>query len=256
MGLCQSHVETPDPEAIRQLGDLLSAARRAVVFTGAGMSTESGLPDFRSAGGLWKQNRRFEALASTHALEHEYGEFLEFYRYRLRALASFAPNAGHSVLARWQEQGRIQRVITQNVDGYHEAAGNREVLCLHGTLARIRCQRCASAADAVTFLEVTPPLCARCGGKLRPGVVLFGEPLDEAVLEEACRVSSDADLFIVLGSSLLVSPANALPRLALSQNGAKLVIVNREATPLSSLAALDVRAGIGDTLAAVERALR
>lgn len=219
------------------------------------MSTESGLPDFRSAGGLWKQSRRLEALASAHALAHEYDEFLEFYRYRLRALRTFAPNAGHFELSRWQAQGRIQRLITQNVDGYHQAAGSRDVLCLHGTLAKVRCQRCARPADEAVFLEVTPPLCASCGGRLRPGVVLFGEALDEAVLDEACRVSSEADLFVVLGSSLLVSPANALPRLALTRNDAKLVIVNREATALSSLATLELRTGIGETLAAVDRAL-
>lgn len=248
-------METAESRAIRQLSELLLAHERVVVFTGAGMSTESGLPDFRSAGGLWKQSRRFEELASVTALERDYDEFVEFYRYRLRALSEFRPHAGHEVLARFQARGRIGALITQNVDGFHERAGSADVLCLHGTLTQVRCHACRSESSPSAFLTATPPACPRCAGRLRPSVVLFGEALDAAVLARAARASETADLFIVLGSSLLVSPANQLPELAVRRGGAKLVIVNREPTPLCDLATLTLRTPIGATLAAVEQEL-
>ena len=249
----ESTMEIAESRAIQRLAELWLAHERVVVFTGAGMSTESGLPDFRSAGGLWKQSRRFEELASVTALERDYDEFVEFYRYRLRVLAEFRPHAGHEVLARLQAQGRLNTLITQNVDGYHEQAGSRDVLCLHGTLAQVHCHECRAACAPTTFLTESPPLCARCSGRLRPSVVLFGEALDSAVLSRSARASEAADLFVVLGSSLLVSPANQLPALAVQRGGAKLVIVNRDPTPLCGLATLTLRTPIGPTLAALER---
>jgi NAD-dependent deacetylase len=248
-------MEGPDLAGVRRLAELLREKKRVVVFTGAGMSTESGLPDFRSAGGLWKQNRRFEELASVTALEQDYDEFVEFYRYRLRALAKFRPHAGHEVLARWQGSGLLQTLITQNVDGFHEQAGSSDVLCLHGTLSSAHCHACRIPTSREVFLERTPPECTRCGGRLRPSVVLFGEALDAHVLARAARASEWADLFLVLGSSLLVSPANQLPRLAVERGDASLVIVNREPTPLCELAALTIRSPIGATLAAADREL-
>jgi len=239
------------PEAA--LARLLASHRPAIVFTGAGMSTESGLPDFRSNGGLWKQSRRFEELASRDALETDYDEHVAFYRWRIEMLAKHAPNDGHRVVADWQRRGLVSTIVTQNVDGFHTRAGAHGVLELHGTLANVRCDRCGGERPAVEFLEAAGLACA-CGGKRRPGVVLFGEALPEATLRTAWLAAERATLFIVLGSSLAVAPANLLPKAAAAA-GAPLVIVNRDPTPLDSTAKLVINASIGETLRAVDRLL-
>jgi NAD-dependent deacetylase len=226
----------------------------AVVFTGAGMSTESGLPDFRSNGGLWKQNRRFEELASREALESAYDEHVAFYRWRIEMLAAHAPNDGHRVVADWQRRGLVATVVTQNVDGFHARAGAAGVLELHGTLATVRCDRCGGERPAAEFLEAAGLACHQCGGKRRPGVVLFGEALPEATLRAAWLASERAPLFVVLGSSLAVSPANLLPKAAV-EAGAPLVIINHDPTPLDGIATLVINASIGETLRAVDRLL-
>ena len=236
-----------------ELAKLLRTSGPAVVFTGAGMSTESGLPDFRSAGGLWR-NRRFEELASRESLAERYDEFVAFYRWRMQMLTEHEPHAGHRVLADWQRRGLVDALITQNVDGYHTSAGARDVLELHGTLRSCRCETCETEAPATEFLVPPGEACA-CGGRRRPNVVLFGEMLPEAALSAAVEASRRARLFIVLGSSLLVSPANMLPEMALAA-GAPLVIVNRDPTPLGSRATLEIRSSIGGVLAAADEILR
>jgi NAD-dependent deacetylase len=218
------------------------------------MSTESGLPDFRSSGGLWTNNRRFEELASIKALEREYPEFLAFYRWRLAELAKYQPHEGHRVIARWQREGRVQALITQNVDGFHDQAGSPDVIPLHGSLRAIRCARCRAPGSLESFMEDERPSCDRCGGPLRPGVVLFGEPLDATALARAEAASEQADLFLVLGSSLMVSPANWFPQIAKAA-GARLVIVNHDPTPYDELADLTLSASIRETLLAVDAAL-
>jgi len=234
-------------DAISTLTRWLRESRFTAVFTGAGMSTESGLPDFRSAGGLWKQNRRFEELASTAALQHDFPEFVEFYRWRIQMLQGVEPHAGHRLIAEWQREGRVQALITQNVDGLHARAGSPEVLELHGSLRMIRCQQCGTEADSERFLTDEGIHCARCGGKMRPGVVLFGEALPENALRKAQEASERAELFLVLGSSLQVSPANFFPQVA-KAHGAKLVILNREPTAHDALADLRLDGAIGETL--------
>jgi len=241
----------PRPEA--EFARLLGAHGPAIIFTGAGMSTESGLPDFRSNGGLWKQSRRFEELASRDALETDYDEHVAFYRWRIEMLAGHAPNDGHRVVADWQRRGLVSTIVTQNVDGFHTRAGADGVLELHGTLANVRCDRCGVERPAGEFLEAAGLACA-CGGKRRPGVVLFGEALPEATLRAAFIAAERATLFIVLGSSLAVAPANLLPRAA-AEGGAPLVIVNRDPTPLDGAATLVINASIGETLQAVDRLL-
>jgi NAD-dependent deacetylase len=253
--LRKSFVLQTQTDEIHRFAAMLRAARRTVVFTGAGMSTESGLPDFRSADGLWKQNRRFQELASVDALERSYSDFVDFYRYRIRLLGNARPNPGHEILAAWQKSGLLHVLITQNVDGLHEDAGTRDVLCLHGNLRRIHCRLCGADMPSSAFLEDIGTRCGRCRGAMRPSVVLYGESLDERTVEAAIAETRSADLFIVLGSSLSTSPANTLPRVAVEQGGASLVIVNREPTPLSPLATLDVRGRIGATLAMVDQKL-
>jgi len=226
-------------------------SRYITLFTGAGMSTESGLPDFRSSGGLWTNNRRFEELASVEALAHDYDEFVAFYRWRITELQKYAPHEGHFAIARLQAQGRIQALITQNVDGFHQRAGSPDPFQLHGGLDHVRCHECGHKAPALTFLAPEGTRCVKCGGKMRPGVVLFGERLPQDAFAGAQAASEQADLFIVLGSSLLVSPANMMPEVAL-MHGAKLVIVNQSETPLTSHAALAIDAPIGALLAELE----
>ena len=223
------------------------------MFTGAGMSTESGLPDFRSNGGLWKANRRFEELASVDALEHAYDEHVEFYRWRIGMLDGHAPHDGHRIVADWQRRGLVDTIVTQNVDGFHTRAGATGVLELHGTLTNVRCHRCGAERPARVFLDADGTRCA-CGGKRRPGVVLFGEALPAAVLEAAWQAARRARLFVVLGSSLLVAPANLLPQAAAAA-GAPLVIVNHDPTPLDGAASLVISAPIGQTLREVDALL-
>lgn len=240
-------------EGAADLARLWARSERVVVFSGAGMSTESGLPDFRSAGGLWKNNRRFEELASLDGLGRWPEEFREFYRWRMQNLAAHAPHRGHEVIAELEAKGRVQAVVTQNVDGFHEAAGSQRVLRLHGSLRSVRCKACSSQAPMEVFMAEGGHLC-RCGHPMRPNVVLFGESLDSDVLQDAVRLSKNCDLFVVLGSSLLVSPANALPGFALTA-GATLAIVNHDPTQFDAHAGLVLHEQIGPVLNEVARQL-
>jgi NAD-dependent deacetylase len=235
---------------IEQVAAWLRESSFTTSFTGAGMSTESGLPDFRSSGGLWTNNRRFEELASVEALRRDYPAFVEFYRWRIEQLMGYEPHVGHRLLAEWQRAGRVKALITQNVDGFHAIAGSPDPIELHGTLRSTRCQSCAHPGTAEAFLTDAGLVCEACGGKMRPNVVLFGEALPEAALDRAAEASHAADLFIVLGSSLLVSPANYFPQIAKAQ-GAKLVIVNHDPTPMDDVADMVVTGSIRDTLSAI-----
>lgn len=219
---------------MKEIVHLIMSSKHTVVFTGAGMSTESGLPDFRSAkDGLWKKFNPNE-LANVHALEHNRDEFINFYRYRLQAIQSYKPHEGHDILADWEKQSLIKGIITQNVDGFHHDAGSKHVMELHGTFRSFHCHSCKKPFQPQQFFDGMDE-CDTCGGTIRPGIVLFGEALPQDVFMKAETETMQADLFIVFGSSLTVSPANMFPILA-KENGAKLVIVNRDATPLDSMA--------------------
>lgn len=240
--------------AIAQLADMLERADgRAFALTGAGMSTESGLPDYRGEAGMWR-NRRFEELASIEAVQREPEAFWDFYRVRLDGLGSAEPNAGHAALARLQQAGIIERVVTQNVDGLHQVAGSEDVLELHGSLRSGRCRRCgdeyvidevrarwASADDSV-------PRCD-CGNVLGPGVVLFGEPLPLAI-ETAFEMAERSRAVLALGTSLEVFPAAHLPIVTVERGG-ELGIVNRGRTGFDDLARARIDAMLGDVLPTV-----
>jgi NAD-dependent deacetylase len=221
---------------MNKLGAWLKEASKTVVFTGAGMSTESGLPDFRSAlQGIWR-GKDPAMFASTYALQHNRDVFVDFYRMRIEGLVKSKPHRGHSILARWERDGLITGVITQNVDGFHQQAGSRQVAELHGTLSTVHCMSCGTRFPSDRYLQPDGTTCA-CGGFLRPSVVLFGEALPESALRLAEEWTEQADLFLVLGSSLQVSPANLFPRQAKAR-GARLVIVNMEPTELDDWADL------------------
>ncbi|MCA1039642.1 NAD-dependent deacylase [Bacillus infantis] len=206
----------------------LKESSYTVILTGAGMSTESGLPDFRSAGSGLTNTMDYGRIASTEALNHHVNEFIEFYRSRVMGLKECKPHAGHYILADWEGRGIIQSIITQNVDGFHQAAGSRNVAELHGTLQQVHCQGCGKTFPNDEYINEHFQ-CSHCGGILRPSVVLFGEMLPEEAIDFAAAETEKAELFIVLGSSLSVTPANQFPLIA-KQNGAKLAIVNMEPT--------------------------
>lgn len=226
---------------------MLKEANYTVLLTGAGMSTESGLPDFRSANnGLWKK-RNSSQLASTEALNNNVHEFFDFYRHRVLGLKECTPHKGHQILAKWEQANVIQTIITQNVDGFHQQAGSENVEELHGTLQYVHCQDCGKSYGSEKYL--TDVYECECGGMLRPSVVLFGEMLPEKAIMTSMEESEKADLFIVLGSSLTVTPANQFPLIA-KESGAKLVIINMDSTQFDMYADLVIHhRKIGEVLA-------
>lgn len=219
--------------------DLLTSANHAIVYTGAGMSTESGIPDFRSESrGLWTKFNPDE-LAHVDALYNNRDEFTEFYRARLSEITEHKPHAGHLALAEWEDAGLIKGIITQNVDGFHTDAGNKNVMELHGTFNAFHCHSCKQEQSRDAYLA-GDVICSNCGDIIRPGITLFGESLPEAAFSQAEEESQKADLFIVLGSSLSVTPANMFPMIAY-ESGAKLIIVNNDPTPFDSYADLIIQ---------------
>lgn len=236
--------------SIDRPADLLYASRFAVAFTGAGVSTESGLPDFRSPGGLW-QGVDPMRVASLSAFQRRPADFYAFYMGRLAMLGEAEPNPAHHALARMESTGLLRGVITQNVDGLHQRAGSRRVLEIHGSLSRAACDDCAARTDisvlANALASQKEPRCDACGGLLRPDVVLFEELLPVDVFEEAEKLCCSSDLLLVVGSSLQVTPAAFLPQATLDHGGA-LIIVNREPTPFDGAAAVVLRDNAGTAL--------
>ena len=227
------------------LAELIGANQPCVALTGAGVSTESGIPDFRSAGGVWSRYDPYE-FASIDAFRRNPAKVWEFYELRLGVLADAEPNDAHRALARLEAAGLLDAVITQNVDGLHAAAGSRDVTEVHGSIGRAACLACgAEVADVRTLLPL--PLCPRCGAVLKPGVVMFGELLPEAALARAVELARSAALLLVIGSSLEVWPVAGLPEETLAHGGT-LAIVNREPTRYDARAALVVRGSAGDVL--------
>ncbi len=203
-----------------------------VALTGAGVSAESGAPTFRGEDGLWRDFRP-EELATPAAFRRDPTLVWEWYNWRRELIGQCAPNAAHETLAQMEAELPDFCVVTQNVDGLHQAAGNKNVLELHGNIWRVRCVDChASMADHRAPLPEIPPRCPTCGGLLRPDVVWFGESLPQAILEAAWEATMNCRLMLVIGTSALVQPAASLPLLA-HQNGACLIEVNPAETPLS-----------------------
>lgn len=232
---------------------MLRAAQMAVALTGAGVSTESGLPDFRSPGGLWAGVDPMR-VASLSAFRRDPGAFYAFYRDRLSRLGGAQPNPAHRALADLERGGLLRAVITQNVDGLHQAAGSRRVLELHGSLRRAACPDCGARADIAVLTDALAagrqPHCPVCAGPLKPDVVLFDELLPLTVFAEADALCREADALLVVGSSLSVTPAAELPQTVLGHGG-RLIIVNREPTPYDADAAAVIRDDAGRALAAM-----
>ena len=243
------------------LAGLLADTSRIVAFTGAGISTESGIPDYRGPGGVWSTGKppTLDDFLSDGEARREYWERR---RSGYREMATVQPNAAHRALVALERTGRLVGTITQNIDGLHQKAGADpdQVVELHGTSHAVRCLSCDTiwpASEIQERLERTTgePRCERCGGLLRSATVLFGEPMPVEPLRRAVALAQAADLMLVVGSSLVVQPAARLPVIA-KQAGAKLALINREPTALDHLADLIVRGDAGRTLAnAAELAL-
>lgn len=241
----------PVSDGVR-LAELIGANQPCVVLTGAGISTESDVPDFRSPTGIWAEYDPLE-VASVDAFRRDPERVWEFYGRRLVLLDDVDPNGGHRALAELERRGLVQAVVTQNVDALHERAGSREVVEMHGSLRTASCPRCGHAEPVERVRELLPvPRCAADGSVLKPDVVMFGELLDADTIDRATQLARGAALLLVVGSSLQVWPVAGLPGETLGAGG-KLAIVNREPTRWDDEAALVVRAGAGETLtAAVE----
>jgi len=241
-------------ECVERIASILGSSRDAVAFTGAGISTDSGIPDFRGRQGLWK---RFDPRMATRSFMLEDPRaFWEFYAMRFEALAGAEPNPGHRALARLEGEGLLAAVITQNIDGLHAKAGSRRVIELHGNIMTSRCDDCGSVRPTEECARLVRergevPRCV-CGGLIRPSVVLFEEPV--GMFEAALRIAQESDLCLAVGSSLTVYPAAAIPE-AVKAAGGKLIIVNADPTPLDQRADLVVRDGASPVLAGVVRAL-
>jgi NAD-dependent deacetylase len=233
--------------SVERLGELLLRRQPCVVLTGAGISTESGIPDFRSAEGIWAQYDPFE-VAHIDAFRRDPVRSWGFYAFRLDLLARAGPNDGHRALADLEARGLVRAVVTQNVDGLHARAGSRDVVEVHGSLREAECIHCGvrvPMADAVARLPCPP--CPECGEIVKPGVVMFGEMLPAQAIARAQRLAAEAELLLVVGSSLEVYPIAGLPEQTLAVGGA-LAIVNRGSTPWDSRADVVIDGGAGETL--------
>ena len=232
--------------AVDNLRRMIEKCKKAVFFGGAGMSTESGIPDFRSAHGIYQQaeGKSYEEMLSIRYFLNQPDEFWHFYR-TVMLHPEAKPNAGHYALARLEQQGKLKATVTQNIDGLHQDAGSRRVYELHGTVRRNLCLSCGKTYGLDTILaQQGTPHCT-CGGMLRPDIVFYGEPLNSDVMDEALRAVMDCDLLIVGGTSLTVYPAAGLLNY---RREAKLALINRDATPYDQRADLVVRDPIAAAL--------
>jgi NAD-dependent deacetylase len=226
-----------------------------VVLTGAGVSTESGIPDFRSQTGIWAKYDPME-YATIDAFRRDPAKVWDFYSKRLGVLAEARPNPAHVSIAELERRGLVDVVITQNVDRLHQAAGSHRVIEVHGSIRSASCLACGHREEFDRVVELLPvPTCADCGAALKPDVVMFGELLPAGAMEEASRLARCAGLMLVVGSSLEVYPVAGLPEDTL-QAGGRLAIVNRGPTPYDRRADLRIDASAADTLAAVVHHVR
>lgn len=229
--------------AIENARALLKSAKNIAVLTGAGISAESGIPTFRGAAGLWKQFRP-EQLATPEAFSRDPQTVWEWYHWRRKLIAGAKPNAGHLALARLEQRAPKFTLVTQNVDGLHQAAGNKAVLELHGSIWTVRCTQCGHEWIDRDTAEGRQSLYCRCGALARPGVVWFGEGLPPDVWTAAEQAIKTCDLLLVVGTSAVVYPAAGLVPLARS-SGAKIIEVNLEASPVSGTVHVQLKGKAG-----------
>jgi NAD-dependent deacetylase len=236
--------------SVDALADLIRGHRPCVVLTGAGISTESGIPDFRSPTGIWATYDPME-YATIDAFRRDPVKVWDFYARRLRALGGAEPNDGHRALAELEERGWVEAVITQNIDRLHERAGSRALVEVHGSIRTSSCLDCGTVVPFADVVERLPvPQCPACGRVLKPDVVTFGELLPAAQIARAEQLACEAGVLLVVGSSLEVYPVAGLPLQTLA-NGGELAIVNRGSTPFDTRATVVIDGGAGETLRAL-----
>ena len=231
---------------IEKLQEIIDASDNIVFFGGAGVSTESGIPDFRSKDGLYNQKYKFppeEILSHTFFMNNT-EEFYKFYKDKMNSL-KYQPNITHKKLAEWENAGKLNAVVTQNIDGLHQKAGSKKVYELHGSVLRNYCMKCHKFYDAeFVFNSKDVPTC-ECGGIIKPDVVLYEEPLNEETMMKAIIAISQADMLIVGGTSLTVQPASSLINY---YQGKKLVLINKDTTSYDNIANLVINDGLGKVL--------
>ena len=246
----------PSEADLQQFKTMLDASRSCVVFSGAGISTESGIPDFRSPGGVWSKVKpvQFQDFLKSEDKRREYWRQKFVFD---KDMQKARPNAGHLAVARLVEQGRASCVITQNIDGLHQASGvsDEQVIELHGNTTYAECLDCGRRYDLEPIREAfladaALPVCKDCGGLVKTATISFGQAMPAEAMQRAEQETLGCDLFLAIGSSLVVYPAAGFPALA-KQNGARLVIINRDPTPLDQVADLVLHTEIGPTLSAV-----
>jgi NAD-dependent deacetylase len=236
---------------IHDAAKLLSNARRGLVLTGAGVSAESGIPTFRGEGGLWTKYDPVKVASIAYFMKDP-SAYWRVSKDRGRVALAARPNSGHHALAALEATGHLVAVATQNTDGLHQESGSRHVIELHGSSRTVQCLDCGNReprSEVQARLEVEmPPRCQLCGGSfLKPTVVLFGEPLPQQAIQEAFALARQADVMLVVGSSLVVYPAAEIPVLA-ARSGAHLVVINAEPTPLDEVADVVIRGKSGEVL--------
>ncbi len=230
---------------VERLKEIIDNSNNIVFFGGAGVSTESGIPDFRSVDGLYNQKYDYppETILSHSFYRRNPSEFFRFYQDKMLCLTA-KPNAAHKKLAQWEKEGKLKAVITQNIDGLHQAAGSKRVLELHGSVLRNYCERCGKFFDAEYMLHADGvPKCDDCGGPIKPDVVLYEEGLNNRTLSDAISFISNADVLIIGGTSLVVYPAAGLIDY---YKGNKLILINKTPTARDSVADLVVQGSIGE----------
>ncbi len=231
-------------QEIDTLKTWVAESRSMVAFTGAGVSTESGIPDFRSVDGLYSQKFEYppETIISHSFFVQNPAYFFRFYREKMLPLG-FAPNITHRVLARWEQEGHLRAVVTQNIDALHEKAGSKRVYELHGSVMRNYCTRCGKFYPGEFVKESQGIPRCDCGGIVKPDVVLYEETLDQTVLRKSVEAIANADMMIVMGTSLTVYPAAGLIQY---YRGNRLVLINRDETPYDSYADLVFHCSLGE----------
>jgi NAD-dependent deacetylase len=245
-------IQMGNEQKILQVANLIKNSKHAIALTGAGVSTPSGIPDFRSPGsGLWAKHDPME-VASIWGFNAHPETFYEWMRPMSELMVKARPNPAHTALAELEALGKLHAIITQNIDGLHQDAGSQRVLEVHGHTRAMTCIRCFSQSDSKPHTEKfltdgTVPKCEVCGGVMKPNVVLFGEMLPVSVMFEAEQETKKCDVILVAGSSLEVAPAGDLPLVA-KKHGAKIIIVNKGATVADAHAAIVIREDVASTL--------
>lgn len=236
------------------LCELLKRAQHVVVLTGAGMSTESGIPDFRSYQGLWTQNQALMDVMSIDFYRAQPESFWHAFKdvFRLKIAGDYRPNRGHEFLAWLETLGKKVSIVTQNIDGLHSAAGSSHVIEAHGSLRHYSCEACHELHDLAHILQEDIPKCRKCDEILRPDVVLYGEAV--TLFEAAADTLTTADMLLVLGSSLEVAPINLLPMMA-SRAGLATAMINLDHTSFDQVFDIKIRASIGETLEKIRHSM-